>query len=357
MGHPPYGLHNKKWRTVMKRNWMFLPAVCLGLAGCLGGGVSSSEGPAQSQNEAPPAGYGGGATTVRFVLKSGSQAVTCNSQLTGIGTSQTNATLAEGMVYVHDVALINSRGQEVPLQLDQGNKWQFLNLALLDFAGGSCKDKSRDDGDTPVGKPLPGSNSEVAGSAPADTYTGLSFKVGVPVSAKNAKGQDVALNHQPAHSPPHPILGVYWLMWEWQSGHRFMRIDLAPAGGVKRADNSIADRWAFHLGSTDCQADDAIVGGYRCGKPNRFKVKFDRFDPKTDRVALDIQSLFAGNDISRDASADVGCRSNATDTECQPIFDRLGLRLNESSPGANDGGQPLGDGRDSRVFRVEKIDS
>ncbi|WP_052941748.1 MbnP family copper-binding protein [Chromobacterium subtsugae] len=341
----------------MNKRWILVPGLCLGLSACLGGGVSSSDSPPQNQNQTPPPGYGGGNTTVRFALKSGSQPVSCNSQLSGMGVGQANATLAEGMVYVHDVALVNSRGQEVPLQLDQGNKWQYLNLALLDFAGGSCKDPARDDGDTPVGKPLPGSNSEVTGSVPADTYTGLSFKVGVPISAKNAKGEEVALNHQPAHSPPHPILGVYWLMWEWQSGHRFMRIDLAPSGGVKRADGSSADRWAFHLGSTDCQADSAIVGGYRCGKPNRFKVRFDRFDPQADRVVLDVQSLFAGNDISRDDSADFGCKSNATDAECQPIFDRLGLRLNESRPGAGDGGQPLGDGRNPRVFRLEKAAS
>ncbi|AUH49585.1 metallo-mystery pair system four-Cys motif protein [Chromobacterium sp. ATCC 53434] len=337
----------------MKRNWILVPGLCLGLAACLGGGVKSSG--EQGQDAArPDPGYGGGDTTVRFALKAGGQPVACHTRIAGIGSGQATATLAEGMLYVHDVALINNRGQEVPLRLDQGSKWQYLNLALLDFAGGSCKDPARDDGDTPVYQPLAGGNSEVVGSVPADSYTGLSFRVGVPVSAKNAKGEDVALNHQPAHSPPHPILGIYWLMWEWQSGHRFMRVDLAPEGGVRRAGGGTSDRWAFHLGSTDCQPDAAAVGGYRCGKPNRFKVAFDRFDPKSDQVVLDLQSLFAGNDIGRDDSADFGCKSNATDAECRPIFERLGLRLNDSAPGAGDGGLPLDDGRHSRVFRLEK---
>ncbi|MEN3029898.1 MbnP family copper-binding protein [Chromobacterium amazonense] len=337
----------------MKKFWMLAPTLCLSLAGCLGGGVSSSESPAQNQDASPPQpGFGGATTTVRFALKSGTQPVSCGSKLSNIGSSHANAQLTEGMMYVHDVALITDQGQEVPLQLDQANKWQFLNLALLDFAGGSCKQPNVDDN-----QPLDGSNSDVVGTAPAGNYTGLSFKVGVPISAKNAQGKEVGLNHQPAHSPPHPILGVYWLMWEWQSGHRFMRVDLAPDGGVKRQDGSGDPKWSFHLGSTDCKPDRNIAGGYRCGKPNRFKVMFDRFDPKSDRVVLDVQALFAGNDITRDDSADFGCKSNVTDAECQPIFDRLGLRLNESQPGANDGGQPLDDGRHSRVFRLEKIAS
>ncbi|OHX21118.1 metallo-mystery pair system four-Cys motif protein [Chromobacterium sphagni] len=337
----------------MNKHWMLVSGLCLGLAACLGGGVGVSDSPSPNPDSGQPAadpGYGGGNTTVRFALKSGNQAVNCNSLLSGIGVSQAQAKLTEGMIYVHDVVLINSRGQEVPLQLDQGSPWQFLNLALLDFAGGSCKQPGVDNN-----KPLAGSNSEVVGSVPAGAYTGLSFKVGVPVSAKNAKGEDVALNHQPAHKPPHPILGVYWLMWEWQSGHRFMRVDLAPEGGVKRQDGSSNDKWAFHLGSTDCQADSAVVGGYRCGKPNRVKVRFDQFNPRQDRVVLDLQSLFAGSDVARDDSADFGCKSNVTDQECQTLFRQLDLRLDESSPGGNDGGQPLTDGRHSKVFRLEKI--
>ncbi|RBL65430.1 hypothetical protein C3E98_043035, partial [Pseudomonas sp. MWU13-2625] len=142
---------------------MLAPALCLSLAGCLGGGVSSSESPAPTQNE----GYGGGATTVHFALKSGNQPATCGSKLSNIGSSHANAQLTEGMMYVHDVALITDKGQEVPLQLDQANKWQFLNLALLDFAGGSCKQPNVDDN-----QPLDGSNSDVVGTAPAGNYTG-----------------------------------------------------------------------------------------------------------------------------------------------------------------------------------------
>ena len=336
----------------MNKHWILIPGLCLGLSACLGGGVSSSDSPAApSQNVAPPppAGFGGGAVTVRFALKSGDQTVACGSRLDNIGVSHARAQLTEGMMYVHDVALINDQGQEVPLQLDQSKRWQFLNLALLDFAGGSCKQPGVDDN-----QPLDGSNAEVTGAISPGRYTGLSFKVGVPVSARNAQGQEVGMNHQPAHSPPHPILGVYWLMWEWQSGHRFMRVDLAPEGGVQRQDGSADPKWSFHLGSTDCRPDRDIVGGYRCGKPNRFKVMFDRFDPQSDRVVLDVQALFAGSDIRRDDSADFGCKSNVTDAECQPIFDRLGLRLNESRPGAGDGGLPLDDGRNPRAFRLEK---
>lgn len=349
---------------------MRMVPLCLILAACSGGGVSVSQTaapPARAEDagnhptppvvvdSSSPAGetqppvslFQGGATTVRFALKAGDTTAACGAQLSDIGLSHASAKLTEGLIYVHDVALIAENGQEVPLQLDQHSPWQYLNLALLDFAGGSCK-TAIPLGDTPID----GSNQQVVGNVPSGNYTGLSFKVGVPISAKAADGSLIGLNHQAAHSAPHPILGVYWVMWEWQSGHRFMRIDLAPNGGVKRADASNEAKWAFHLGSTDCRPNRNTPGGYLCGKPNRFKVAFQRFNPNEQQVTLDIRQLFADNDISRDDSDDAGCKSNVTDQQCRPIFQQLGLRLDDSSANSKDGGLQIGS---AKAFRLEKL--
>jgi uncharacterized repeat protein (TIGR04052 family) len=56
---------------------------------------------------------------------------------------------------------------------------------------------------------------------------------------------------------------------------------------------------SVHIGSTGCSANPAlgqIVNG--CSNPNRMSVKFASFNPSSQKISLDLGSLFAGVDLS-----------------------------------------------------------
>ncbi|WP_371441460.1 MbnP family protein [Methylosinus sp. R-45379] len=61
----------------------------------------------------------------------------------------------------------------------------------------------------------------MTGGVPAGKYKGLVFTVGVPSLAKDAQGNDVALNHSNLATAPAP-LDVQGMNWGWQAGRKFI---------------------------------------------------------------------------------------------------------------------------------------
>ena len=95
----------------------------------------------------------------------------CGATYTNIGVTQTTIQPQDFRMYVHGVTLIRANGEQHPLVLTQDKKWQFQDIALLDFEDGTglCNTAS------------PETNFSVVGRAPQhNDYTGVQFTLGVP---------------------------------------------------------------------------------------------------------------------------------------------------------------------------------
>lgn len=193
-------------------------------------------------------------------------------------------------LYVHDVELVDAAGRSVPVALDADGVWQDGSVALLDFEDGSASCR---DGTAAV-------RTKVVGTAPAGTWTGLRFRIGVPFAANHG---------DPAVADPPLNLGR--MNWGWRAGYKFIRFEgRTPAG---RKVN-------LHLGSTGCEG---TIGDIRsCARPNRAAVALDGFAPATDTVVLDLDPVVAA--LSR-AGGDGACMAEPDDPDCLALFPVFGL--------------------------------
>ncbi|RKH14633.1 metallo-mystery pair system four-Cys motif protein [Corallococcus sp. CA053C] len=224
----------------------------------------------------------------------------CGTVYTDVGTTKTTYEPMDFRVYVHDVRLVTSGGQEVPVTLEDDGVWQHDGVVLLDFANkdGLCTQGTA------------GTNVSIKGTVPPDTYAGLRFKLGVPES----------LNHGDVSTAPAP-LGDTGLFWSWRSGYLFTRIEGRTAGLPEHV---------MHLGSTDCAPppEGQTNGTAGCTYNNRPEVVLDGFTVGANQVVLDLGALFAGSNLDVNASGPntaVGCMSSQGDVDCAPLFERLGL--------------------------------
>lgn len=263
---------------------------------------------------------------IEFALAAGGQTIDCQTPALSLGKTGVPSRLKDARFYLHDLRFLDARGQAVPARLEQ-NEWQYLDLALVDLenAQGQCAGNKS-------------THAVLTGKRQAGEVHGIQFTVGVPVSRLQA-GTPVSLNHSNTEQIAAP-LDIQAMAWNWQAGRKFMKIELAPEGGVQRANDNIKV-WPVHLGSTGCVGNPASGEAVACSSPNRFAVRLVGFDPARDKVVLDLGELFAGSDPGRDEGGAAGCMSSPQDPECVAIFEHLGLRLLPSRPDAADAGQPM----------------
>jgi len=155
-------------------------------------------------------------------------------------------------------------------------------------------------------------NGMIHGTVPQGTYDGISFKLGVPFD----------LDHADASTAPSP-LNLSSLFWDWNSGYKFLRADSAPAAG--------GAPFLLHLGSVACKGDFANGGVTGCDRPNVADVVLTAFDPAKSKIVVDYAAVVAGSDLSKNVGGAPGCMSGPTDPECDPIFQRLGLSVQDAS--------------------------
>lgn len=264
--------------------------------------------PADSGGDAATdAGPSGKSVTIAFAGKVGADPWSCTKTYPGLGATAVTVEPKDLRFYVHDVRLVRADDVEVPLALAVDGKWQTAEVALVDLEDGTgtCTDGT------------PDTNAAVKGTVPEGTYKGLAFKVGVPF----------AKNHGNPTTAPSP-LNLTQMLWSWQAGYRFVKIDTQPVGGA-----GPMPRFNLHLGSTDCVGDpEKGVAVTSCGRPNRFEVKLATFDAATQKVVLDYAALVAGVDMSQNGGGPPGCMSGTTDPECGPLFPKLGLDFTSGAP-------------------------
>lgn len=248
-----------------------------------------------------------GLTRVRFALKANGQDVVCG-QSYNLGSATTPITITDARFYVSNLRLLTAQGSEVPLQLRQDGEWQREDLALLDFESGTngCIGDAR-------------LNSEIVGQAPDGVYTGLRFDLGVPF----------AQNHLDVATAPAP-LNIPALWWNWQTGYKFVRIDLKTPP-VVTGTQTLTD-WFIHLGSTNCPSPDGVTPPTGpCARPNRATITLNNFNPSSDVVVADLAGLLTGVNLSQNTPAPPGCMSGANDPDCQNLFPNFGLDVASGS--------------------------
>lgn len=238
--------------------------------------------------------------TLNFRGMVGDKDFACGQHYPGVGKTATQFTPADFRFYVSRVRLVASDGREVPLVLDEDHVWQHAGVALLDF-----EDKSG-----PCAGGTTGVNQVIRGKAPAGTYTGLRFDLGLPAN----------LNHEDA-SVADPPLNVTGMFWSWQTGYRFLRAEGATTG--------IPVGYNAHVGSVGCTRQNKQT---QCSQENLAQVSLDGFDPRSGVVIADLARLLSDMDMDHNThNTAPGCMSEIDDPDCAPMLHSLGLPFGQET--------------------------
>ncbi|MGV3623782.1 MAG: MbnP family copper-binding protein [Archangium sp.] len=234
-------------------------------------------------------------TELKFAAKVGTQDFACGNTYT-LGTTNTEYKPRDLRFYVSDVVLTSTDDLEVPFTLS-ASAFQGDGVALIDFedATGECSSGGTSQ-----------KNTSLVGTAEGGHYKAITFTLGIPF----------AKNHVDATAAAAP-LNSSAMFWSWNSGFKFMKID-GVTTGLPMGHN-------LHVGSTGCMAGATPNTVSSCTAENRARITVTGFNTENGVVVLDLAKLFEGSDLDTNQAGAPGCMSGATDPECAPIFQRLGL--------------------------------
>lgn len=137
----------------------------------------------------------------------------------------------------------------------------------------------------------------------------IRFSLGVPFESNH-------LNPISQKSP----LNLPSMFWVWQTGHKFMRLELA--GNNKQ--------WLFHLGSTGCQSASVMRAPKKaCRYPNRFDFDIPIENNDGEQIALNIDLAALLKNVSLTAVS--SCQSETDSMSCQQLFSNLSLEKGRDS--------------------------
>jgi uncharacterized repeat protein (TIGR04052 family) len=131
--------------------------------------------------------------------------------------------------------------------------------------------------------------------------TALRFNLGVPFTSNH-------LNPVSQESP----LNLPSMFWVWQTGHKFMRIELG----------SLNEKWLFHLGSTGCTAASVMrEPKLPCRYPNtvNFELPIVKGEGKQLTLNVDLAKLLKKVVLTPASS----CQSERDSASCQQLFNNL----------------------------------
>ena len=253
------------------------------------------------------------AVSIPFMAKSNDTEITCDTDLLELGVTADSAKISSFAFYVYDVKL-KTATETVDLTLDAGTFQDADNgVTLLDFQDKNtfCAGDAK-----PTNKQITGT---ISGDVDTSEITGIDFKVGIPSDINH---RDVATNVSPYN--------IQSLFWKWNSGHKFMRLDIKPTAeiDVTYGENATAKTLNFHLGSTGCTGDAQTGEIVSCTNPNQVPVSLSGYSVSADmgaNVVLDYAELVKGVNINQDNGVKVGCMSFPNDPECPTMFSNLGM--------------------------------
>lgn len=288
------------------------------LSACGGGGSDT------------PVDTGPRSLSIEFAAVAGSTPAKCGTAVSGLGSGAIDAQIKDLRFYIANVNLVKADGTLVPLTLAANDDWNFtkdgqsLTLIDLEDATGACS------GGTTA------TNATIKGTVPAGSYTGVQLTMGVPF----------ALNHSDYATATKP-LDVQAMAWSWQSGRKFAKIEVSDPAGT--AGTWTAKTFNVHLGSTGCTGNPASGETVSCKAPNRMSFSLGSFNPDTQKIAVDLKALLAGNDITRNAAGAAGCMSGGTDPECAKVFESMAIDWKTDGSGT---GLMLAGGASQTLFKA-----
>lgn len=287
--------------------------------------------------------------TVNFAADVGGQPFSCAETFPGIGAANTTISVSDYRLFVSEPALIRADGSLAPIALEQDGQWQYENVALLDFEDGTGACSTT--GNAPT-------NTSLRGTVEPGDYVGLAFTVGIPFE----------LNHIDPTVMPAP-LNTTGMFWTWQSGFRFVQINMSPVvemamdSGMsmdhaamaapdesEAMDHAAMDMgaedegmdhggsapagWFLHVGSTVCAANSQTEVPSSCANPNRISVIFPEFDATTNVVVIDPAPVVAEADLTINTPETApGCMSFPGDADCVTVMPKLGLPFDGAPAG------------------------
>jgi hypothetical protein len=77
--------------------------------------------------------------------------------------------------------------------------------------------------------------------------------------------------------------------------------------------------------------------------------RFASFNPAAQKIAIDVQALVAGTDITVNQSGAAGCMSGGTDPECLQVFESLAVDWKADGTGT---GLPVNGGAAQTLFKA-----
>lgn len=121
---------------------------------------------------------------IQFRASVNGQNFQCGQSYSGVGTSRSDIRGRDFRFYISAPRLVTAEGTEIPISLTQDGKWQYQNLALLDFEDGSngCEGN-------------PDMSSQITGTIPAGSLKagmGLRFELGVPFALNQGDASQAA---------------------------------------------------------------------------------------------------------------------------------------------------------------------
>jgi len=212
--------------------------------------------------------------------------------------------------FISDISLKNKQGNWHSWLMKKNNH-QSHNVALIGEQCGDIKSTFNEWG------------IALSEQVNIHDFSAIKFTLGVPF----------ALNHLNPLTQPSP-LNDSSMFWVWQTGHKFLRLEL------KNAD----ENWLFHLGSTGCKAPSAVRSPRNeCLYPNRVEVELtlptQQKNKQSDSeqsikqqaiksfdVNIDLAKLLNGLALNRNTF----CQSSSTNEYCKPLFSSLGLDKNKT---------------------------
>ncbi len=296
-----------------------------------------------------------GIVTIGFAGTVGDAGFQCGTSYGGIGVTGSTILPTDFRFYVSDVALIDESGRAVPMNLGQDGRWQFQNVALIDF----------EDGNGPCAGGTIEMHQTVTGAVPPGRYRGLAFTLGVPPQLNVGSP---ALAASPLNNPD--------LAWPAPGGFRFLKVDMAtsgqplgpyrtpvgaaglppaplpypgqviypgqpvypaPAYGAGYPGPLVLAPYGFpvHIGGADCVYAPGPYVQPGCGFPTRVRVTFPDFDPGRNLVIADLRALLASSNVDFNTpGTPAGCQSTAGDPDCAGIASSLGLAAPGTYPQA-----------------------
>lgn len=266
-----------------------------------------------------------GTISLEFAAVTGTTAVDCGSTLTSMGSNAKSAQVQDLRFYISDVQLIKEDGSTVALTLSATDD---NNYAGTDHSVSLITLSQADSGACTAGT----LNTTIQGTVPEGRYVGVSMTLGVPFDLNHLNSTDSAT---PAvlRSDVNPGMS-----WNWRGGRKFTKIELQSS----ETDNPVT---LLHLGSTGCVGDPANGTPISsCTAPNRVTLNFAEFNPSKQKIALDLQALFAAEDFT----AMNMCMSSPTDDSCTALFSTLALDFKADGTGT---GLPLS-GQTQSVFKA-----